>query len=466
MTFTIPKGGPLLLGSVLFFSPLGCGKESKDSQATSATAFDFKAAMPDFFDPESAFAESGIGVSRGPTGTLYLRASNCDKVSKAVAALAALRKRTDGIEGVGAVPVPSLRPSGWCEVKLDTLLPSLVANTFGKRIDDTSLQVNCWSHAVSATGVLPGMLAASADFFTYTMNSPQCKEVPANEALQVGDIVTYRGLEKDSKPGEFKFEEAHAVVFVTEDLSISKDGAGEYTMKHPSILTKQWMRITGETKKACAERADRNAPASQLADCSLLVQAFRCQTRAEYIASQSSLPKVFLSLLPRLEAANWSLALEAIMVEGKSEVVPAGAAFISRKPFDLAAQLALEAEDVPAGLKKAIATTHANPYDRNEIDFDRPTLPTWPSDVAASIAKASKEERDSMSGDAFVAVQTYLTSELNGIARALSKDGASLSDADTHLLRMQGFYLRSSDKVFENDFDALDIKQSRKFQAK
>ena len=77
--------------------------------------------------------------------------------------------------------------------------------------------VNCWSTACYATGITNGLFGMNAFHFAFWMESPLAAKLSLNEEILPGDVVVYR-------KGK---EESHAALYVSEDLTLSKNGKGD-----------------------------------------------------------------------------------------------------------------------------------------------------------------------------------------------------------------------------------------------
>lgn len=460
---------------LITLTTLSCTKTTSQSGVKTQDDIELiKEISAQFFQPELAFGERGIGVTRSPGGAVYLFANSCERVSQTVNAFLELRKKWEpDFAGLNETPQPKSRPSGWCEIKLDRVMPPLVANTFGKEIDDNSSEINCWSHALALTGVMPGMTVASADTFTYAMESSQCQEVPATGELQPGDILSYRFVERDPAKVTAQgiaFEEQHAAVFLTKDLYLSKQGAGEYAILPPSVIADVW--LTEEDKlirEKCEKRKDSSTPASEIQACDLMIQAHRCSPRAPFLASKGEATPHFDKLKSRLEPATWHVAIEQMMFEeGVSEVIPNGLAFISRKiPDFVGNHLFLRGEDIPRSLQNEIRKMQKSPEQKLEYNLNLPIVPTWPADVEKALkAVPNDPENPGFAGEKFEIVTQYLTDQLNQIAKAIVANETTLTSSDKYLLELHGLYLLGAGRAGENQFETLSISLNKHIKAK
>ena len=404
----------------------------------------------EFFKTSELYEQQGIAVVRSPVGGIYLRAKTCAAVSTQVDAMFQYRERVElEFKRPATQPALTMLASGWCEVRLDHIVTPYLANTFWKHIDDTAVDVNCWTHALNAAGVIQGFQVSPPELFTHTLNSSQCRLLSVGEKLLPGDVISIRMVEE--KSGAFNFSESHGAVYLTDELWITKNGGSRFDIAPVADVLKLY--ADSPTNPECAQRTDGLVTKEHLRKCGAVVQAFRCETRDTWKARWANEGQDRSeAVASTVAAALWERALSTRESEGKpGQIVMNGGAFLSKYPFRYVENYYFELdEDVPSAVKNYLNKMGAAADAAPAYDFSKPQLPHWPAHVEAQLAQLPEEDRASMSNKAFEVVQNYLYEALRVIADELEGKNGILSPSDRHLLVQDALLIMGSDKVFED----------------
>lgn len=354
----------------------------------------------DYFEFDSKFGEDGVGVVRAPGGGIVLRAKSCQQAKSYVSALDSLRRRVSPfLLDPANVPDPRELEDGWCEVKIDAVLTPYLAQTFWKVIDDTSVDINCWAHALKTAEVDPAIGLADANLFSHILNSDQCTMLSPNDSPIPGDIISIRMVEE--KNGAVEFGEWHGAVWLTEDLWITKNGAARFDISPSRRVLKEYVNDTANlaSKPQCANRSDRTIDRETALDCGIVVQAFRCKTRDDFINQKaqdiSNYDMMWMSvggmLSHRILMQQELEGLPDGSVDGEPDdeldaSIARGDAYVSRYPFDLASHYYYaEGEEVPEEVAEYIEAASKHPYMDRDYSLQHPELPALPSEFLAKL---------------------------------------------------------------------------------
>lgn len=164
-------------------------------------------------------------------GQIVLKAGTCNDLKLQVSALQLWAKRFkedtsistktqyNKIDPVINDGIPS------CEIDIFNMLPQIIKEIYRKK--PKSNGPNCFNAALVSNKILPSFRFTTEEEFSYWVGSPHCRERGPAEIKQPGDIIAIRKKEKISQEGaadQYKIEEIHAFTYITEDLSLSKNG--------------------------------------------------------------------------------------------------------------------------------------------------------------------------------------------------------------------------------------------------
>lgn len=382
---------------------------------------------PEFFRYQTAFAATRVGVGRSPAGGIFLRASDCETVDRHVDAFLSLRRRVEpGFSGTATLAPAVALADGWCEAKLDRILTPYLAQTFWKGIDDTSVDINCWGHALRTIEAIPSIVAAESSLFSHVLSS-QCTPIPATEEPLPGDIVAIRAAEVEA--GVAKFQEFHGTVWVTEDLWITKNGGARFDISPPSFVLDVYARVPG--KPQCSERTDGDVSLEHIQDCGLVVQAFRCDSLADLRAKHPEGFPLFDSLLPRARGLLDHRVFMQQAWEGVDPVVALGSAYVSRHPFSYVHKYYEEhGVDMTEEVESFLAAANQDTRMRFAYDLTRPALPELPSPLVEELEAKLGSEWTIADGDGFATYCEYHQAEHDAQFAAFEQAEPTLSVGD------------------------------------
>ncbi len=347
--------------------------ERADSPAAVSADAELARVMPEYYSTETIFAASGIAVVRAPTGAVLLRMANCAEMPKELAALAALRQRSEPSFRLGTVTQRRM-PSGWCEAKVDKVLSPYLAQTLGKVIDDNGIQSNCWGHSALVAGTVNGVKELSADGFTYLMRSPLCHRLTATEQPRAGDLIVFRGAEV--KNGRASYSEVHTAVWISDRLWSSKNGAGSFVIASPDAIKDLY--FSADSPRDCRDRSPESPSLEYVQRCESLFDIYSCESTATYAARQSTPSAIYTAELSRVRPWLWETIHQQWEYEKEADsVVFRGDAYISRSLVNpVGSWFSARGNPVPAAIKTRLTTLSRDRFLKAEYPLSAPAVPT------------------------------------------------------------------------------------------
>lgn len=174
-------------------------------------------------------------------------------------------------------PEPEIRSGGYVDLKAALRLGRQ------KLLEGQKAQLtgpNCWNSATYLAGISAGTHYTNESEFRYLMESPLCKQVPANET-RAGDIIALRRYSANGKvlPAPF-MSEVHGYTDLGDGTGFTKNGqdknAGYEIQKKSDIFA---MYKASEFKNCKIIGLNTK-------DCVMKEVAYRCQTLSEYFSGK------------------------------------------------------------------------------------------------------------------------------------------------------------------------------------
>lgn len=179
------------------------------------------------FEKSSSVGDQTIHVERDLSGRIILSAASCDILESQVTGLSDWSTKLGDNHSAGAACTCEEGNEGneKCQVDVTKVVPDVVRKLQGFLPEYTG--PNCWNAALVIGKIVPELRYSDPSEMTFWLDSPLCRELPADEKSKAGDIVAVR--DKDGV-------EQHAYIYVTEQIAFSKNGAentAPYTLESP-----------------------------------------------------------------------------------------------------------------------------------------------------------------------------------------------------------------------------------------
>ena len=157
-----------------------------------------------------AFGNEGVSAYRELDGALTLTGENCDLLKRHVSALSSWKKKLNELptKPTSSCTCNSLR----CYMNVDSVSPTFIEQYHA--VDAGRWGPNCWNSVLVSSKILPVLRFTPPEEMNFWMSSPLCRQIPESETPEPGDIVAIRRSYQD---------EVHAFIFITEELSFSKN---------------------------------------------------------------------------------------------------------------------------------------------------------------------------------------------------------------------------------------------------
>ncbi len=234
------------------------------------------------FLSSGAQANENVNVYRQDDGSIVLTGENCDFIKRQTSALSNWKQNLNEIptKPVSACSCDSFR----CYMTVDEVLPAFVKNY--QDINAGRWGPNCWNTVLLASKILPVARFSPPEEMNFWMTSPLCKEVHESEMPQPGDIAAIR---------DSNLNEVHASVFITEELSFSKNALT--TLASYQLQSSIGIFSIFPVQFTCRHRNGNPS------DCPTYVNYYRCSSFADYTKNQN------------LTLSDRYLQLEALVLE-------------------------------------------------------------------------------------------------------------------------------------------------------
>jgi hypothetical protein len=151
---------------------------------------------------------------------------------------------------------------------------------------------NCWNLALVMKGLVPALRYTSPNEMSYFMNSPLCKEVPANQPRQAGDVGAIRSK------GPYGKDEVHGFIYVSDKLAYSKNGFSRespYALQSVDNVYKVY-GVRPDAPYAPSNNANSKSMASS-GEGQMNVQVYRCRSAKDYLKQKGAMPPAMAAVL-------------------------------------------------------------------------------------------------------------------------------------------------------------------------
>lgn len=218
----------------------------------------------------------------GSRDEFFVRDANCDSVKEHIQILA---KWTKSIHRDSSCNVNAIKPKQKgeaCVANVSKCLPKHVLNYQGKTPAYNG--PNCWNLSLVMKEILPGLRYSTPDEMAYYMRPPICRNLAPDEKKQVGDVGAIRGVFEGLK------EESHGFIYLSDDLSYSKNGFSKVA-PYEVQSTEKVLSIYGVPKdpKCRENQLDTHS------DCGTAVSYFRCSSFEDFLKKSPELKAPTLS---------------------------------------------------------------------------------------------------------------------------------------------------------------------------
>jgi hypothetical protein len=190
-----------------------------------------------------------------------------------------------------------------CEVDILPHIPDYMRTSLGK--NPICRGPNCFNSVLVANKMLPHFRYTDGAELTFWLQSPYCREKSQGEPLEAGDIIAIR------EQAHGQWQEYHAFVYLTPELSYSKNGLARENA-HQFQSYQKVLRIYDVPKECHSHRTlkERQSADQSIRACSKMVQAFDCKAPpyAQELFSKKEPPVP--SSLPNALSAHLSPDLE------------------------------------------------------------------------------------------------------------------------------------------------------------
>lgn len=198
-------------------------------------------------------------------GRMVLRTSKCEDAKEAVSALDHWSRR------IGIHPASDARctcSGNECVTDVTEIAPKFVTELHGTRPGFDG--PNCWNASLFSGKLLPDLRYTTETEIGFYLSSPLCKKLDPDELPLPGDIIAIRSR---AEKGE---QEKHAFVYLTDQLSFSKDGASKLN-PYAFQSAEQVFNIYGVPPE-CRRSASRSE-----SKCGTFAEYFNCITMDDYL---------------------------------------------------------------------------------------------------------------------------------------------------------------------------------------
>lgn len=248
-----------------------------------------------------SFAEATLSRVKGSRDDFFISDSSCELVKKHVSILASWTKKINAKSTCDQTKIKIVKKDGSCEAKVSDCLPPHVLQYQG--VNPATSGPNCWNLSLVMKNILPGLRYSSPNEMAYYMRPPLCRALKNGEKKEVGDVGAIRGVYEGMK------EESHGFIYLSEDLSYSKNGFSK-TSPYEVQSTEKVLSIYGvPTDLKCrANELDTRS------DCGSAVSYFRCQSFEDFLKKSPNLKAPVLSSLRHV--MHFEQCLERSTIDG------------------------------------------------------------------------------------------------------------------------------------------------------
>jgi hypothetical protein len=206
-----------------------------------------------------AVSQADLHLTGQPGKDLALTGAGCQALDQQRASLLSWKKKIgEAVKKTKkADPACSCQAPDNCTLNIESALPSMVAELHSVKAQYQG--PNCWNAALVSGKLLPYLRYSTESEFSFWLESPFCRERPPGEAPQPGDIGAIR---------EFEGAEVHGFVYLTPELSFSKNGKHE---SQPYLLQgTQTVLNAYDVNPGCGQNRDTRE------GCNRTVQYYSC----------------------------------------------------------------------------------------------------------------------------------------------------------------------------------------------
>jgi hypothetical protein len=188
---------------------------------------------------------------------------------------------------------------------------------------------NCWNLALVLKGILPHLRYTSPEEMGFYMQPPLCRQLSPGEKRESGDVGLVRFKSED------KLEERHGFIYVSENLTYSKNGFKKEAPYEIQDIQGVFDLYGVPNKKEC-----RSNQTSTSKKCPASTAYFRCISFEEYLQKNPEVPQQIIKALNDvtayegcLEARNFGPGdfLEPLPLETITDSLKVLAAYVDQE---------------------------------------------------------------------------------------------------------------------------------------
>jgi hypothetical protein len=269
--------------------------------------------IPDVGDDGSSnyFPRAMIATGQDGLRHVLLLGSRCDGPGGLKEEAAALRNWAIRMgETPSASPTACLSHDGSLALDVTSTVPTLVGKLQG--VTPLVSGPNCWNAALVSAGMVPYLRYVDGWEMRFWMNySGLCYEPPANVAAQPGDIIAIRQRQAPTQenPNPQDPSEVHGMVYVTDQLVFSKNGAGNTNPYSLQVADDVFGQVYG-VRPECRSIVGTPNAGHQCANG--YANLFRCKSAGEFLNDNPEYQYAYLS--PELQSvASSVLQMQRVM---------------------------------------------------------------------------------------------------------------------------------------------------------
>jgi hypothetical protein len=203
-------------------------------------------------------------------GRIILESSDCNILEKQYDAIInwshRLGERPIDSSSCFCNPVDDYSPYLSCEMDITDIVPMSTLEIYNK--DVSHFGPNCFNTTLVANKILPNYRFSTPEEMEFWMNSQLCREKSANEEPEAGDVIAIR------RATQYGGDEMHSFVFVTPELSFSKNSPSQYDKA--TLMSTEKVYEKHRVRKKCQHQDRDNTK------CSRSGQVFQCQKWDDY----------------------------------------------------------------------------------------------------------------------------------------------------------------------------------------
>ncbi len=259
-----------------------------------------------FFCGKMIFAEAVLERVPGTVGTqandqFLLKDQNCNMVKKHVETLVAWTNKVNKNNSCDFSKIQIHSTNLKCQANVTECLPGHVKKFHGTK--PANMGPNCWNLSLVMKDILPGLRYSTPEEMAFYMSSPLCRALKDEESKEVGDVGAIRTV------FDGKTEESHGFIYLSDDLSYSKNGFHN-SSPYEVQSTEKILSIYGVPKDLDCRKnqIDLNS------ECNNAVSYYRCISFDDYLLSAKDLKLPSISTLKNL--VHLESCFERVTVDG------------------------------------------------------------------------------------------------------------------------------------------------------